>query len=511
MVFQVRILILLGTVLSATTAYRILSINVSPSRSHIIVQEALVQELARRGHHVTMVSPYPLQKPLENYRQITVPMPDWGKDAMQNLMKDQSQLAMIKNFPKMNWMALDAANNTINHPEVQRIIKEEKFDLLVVGLMADFLLGVANWLGTPTVVVHPNVAMEVVNSMVGNPSPIATVPNSMRGMPSPMSFTDRLKNSLIWILEGSFGWYMMKTSEQFYNSNFPRDQFPSYDEVRRNVSLVLVNQHFTKTSPRPYVQAMVEVGGLQIKQTPDPLPEDIQKWVDDAHDGFILFSLGTNLLSSTIPKEKLDALISTFSKIKQRVIWKWDTEDMPNKPANVLLRKWLPQNDILAHKNCRLFVTHGGLGGVAEAQFHAVPLVGIPFFGDQQANVIKVDNEGWAITVHFSELTEASFSEAINEVLNNASYTETVKQLSDLYRDRPQSAMDTAVFWTEYVIRHKGARHMRYPGADLNFFQSHLLDVIAVLCVGVFVLVKVIIIVCRMMCGKRPKSKLKRY
>lgn len=154
-------------------------------------------------------------------------------------------------------------------------------------------------------------------------------------------------------------------------------------------------------------------------------------------------------------------------------------------------------------------MTHGGLGGVAEAQFHAVPLVGIPFFGDQQANMIKVENEGWAATVHFSELTEASFSEAVNEVLNNASYTETVKHLSDLYRDRPQSAMDTAVFWTEYVIRHKGARHMRYPGTDLNFFQSHLLDVIAVLCVGVLVLVKVTIIGCRMICGKR-KSKLKR-
>lgn len=79
MVLQLRVLILLGTVLSASTAYRILSINVSPSRSHIIVQEALVKELARRGHHVTMVSPYPLEKPLENYHHINIPIPDWGK------------------------------------------------------------------------------------------------------------------------------------------------------------------------------------------------------------------------------------------------------------------------------------------------------------------------------------------------------------------------------------------------------------------------------------------------
>ncbi|XP_001659549.2 UDP-glucuronosyltransferase 2C1 [Aedes aegypti] len=503
-----RIAFVFGTVLSLTSAYRILSINVSPSRSHIIVQEALVKELARRGHHVTMVSPYPLQTPLDNYRHITVSIPDWRKGTMKNLMQDQSPWAMVKTFPEMNRLALEAANNSIHHPEVQRIIKEEKFDLLMVGLLADFLLGVSNWIGAPTVVVNPNVAMAIVNEMVGNPSPLATVPNAMRGMTSPMNFIGRMKNLFITSMEYAFGWYMKHTSEQYYNSNFPRGQFPSYDEVRRNVSLVLINQHFSKTSPRPYVQSMVEVGGLQVKQTADPLPEDLQKWTDEAEDGFILFSLGTNLLSSSIPKDKLDALINTFARLKQRVIWKWDTEHMPNKPANILLKKWLPQNDLLAHKNCRLFVMHGGLGGVAEAQFHGVPLLGMPFFGDQQANTLAVEKEGWAVIVQFSDLTEATFSTAVNEILTNSSYTERAKQLSNLYRDRPQSAMDTAVFWTEYVIRHKGAQHMRYPGVDLNFFQTQMLDVIAVIGVGLYVIIRVLCLTCKCIC-RRKQHKLK--
>jgi glucuronosyltransferase len=41
------------------------------------------------------------------------------------------------------------------------------------------------------------------------------------------------------------------------------------------------------------------------------------------------------------------------------------------------------------------------------------------------------------------------------------------------------SAMDTSVFWVEYVLRHKGAQHMRYSALDLNIVQRNSLDVVA--------------------------------
>lgn len=37
--------------------------------------------------------------------------------------------------------------------------------------------------------------------------------------------------------------------------------------------------------------------------------------------------------------------------------------------------------------------------------------------------------------------------------------------------------LETAVYWVEYVARHKGAPHLRSAGQDLNFFQYHSLDV----------------------------------
>jgi hypothetical protein len=59
------------------------------------------------------------------------------------------------------------------------------------------------------------------------------------------------------------------------------------------------------------------------------------------------------------------------------------------------------------------------------------------------------------------------------------SYTENAQRTARIFRDRPQSALDTAIFWTEYVIRHGGAPHLRSAAVELSWYQYLLLDVIA--------------------------------
>jgi glucuronosyltransferase len=60
-------------------------------------------------------------------------------------------------------------------------------------------------------------------------------------------------------------------------------------------------------------------------------------------------------------------------------------------------------------------------------------------------------------------------------------YRENAQRLSRIYRDQPLTPLEQAVFWTEYVIRHKGAPHMRSAALDLSWYQYFLLDVIVVL------------------------------
>ena len=51
-------------------AAKVLGVFPFPSRSHLIVQKALMLELARRGHEVTVVSSFPENKAIPNYTDI---------------------------------------------------------------------------------------------------------------------------------------------------------------------------------------------------------------------------------------------------------------------------------------------------------------------------------------------------------------------------------------------------------------------------------------------------------
>lgn len=60
-------------------------------------------------------------------------------------------------------------------------------------------------------------------------------------------------------------------------------------------------------------------------------------------------------------------------------------------------------------------------------------------------------------------------------------YKENIDKLSILFKDRPTPILDTALYWIEYVIRHKGAPHLRTVSVNLPWYQYFLLDIIGTL------------------------------
>lgn len=195
-----------------------------------------------------------------------------------------------------------------------------------------------------------------------------------------MNFFERLGNIGMTLLENIYvNLIYFPLQRKLYDEIFSNPK-PSLDEIMKNVNLVLLNSHFTMSYPRPYNPNMIEVGGLHLNRVPNPLPTDVKYILDNSPNGVIYFSMGSNIQSTTLPPEKLDALLKTFAKFNLKVLWKWEDEVFPNKPDNVVIRKWWPQEDILAHPHVKVFITHGGLLGTMESLFHSVPFIGIPMY-----------------------------------------------------------------------------------------------------------------------------------
>uniref|UniRef100_T1GWU5 UDP-glucuronosyltransferase n=1 Tax=Megaselia scalaris TaxID=36166 RepID=T1GWU5_MEGSC len=199
------------------------------------------------------------------------------------------------------------------------------------------------------------------------------------------------------------------------------------------------------------------------------ISQHLGEFLDTAENGAIFFSLGSTAKSSDLSPETVKLFFNVLSKLPQKILWKWDdVENVPGKSDNILFDKWVPQNDVLAHKNLRLFITHGGKGSVVESQYHGVPMIVIPLFGDQTFNAKEIEGKMYGISINHKTVTKEHFEKVVNEVLENRKYLTNVKLFSKVYKDRPITAKDNAVFWMEYVLRHKGARHLQSPAGELD-------------------------------------------
>jgi glucuronosyltransferase len=69
--------------------------------------------------------------------------------------------------------------------------------------------------------------------------------------------------------------------------------------------------------------------------------------MDNAKEGVIYFSFGTVVPLHVFPMKILQIFVGAFKKIKNKVIWKIELDEIPGLSENVILRKWVPQPGIL--------------------------------------------------------------------------------------------------------------------------------------------------------------------
>lgn len=98
----------------------------------------------------------------------------------------------------------------------------------------------------------------------------------------------------------------------------------------------------------------------------------------------------------------------------------------------------------------------------------------------------------------FPDVSTRNLTEKLNLMLNNKQYGLRAKEKSLLFRDNPISPLDESMHWIEYVARHQGASHLHSSGADMPWFIHLHLDILGALFIVIFIVVKVIMMLCRM-------------
>ncbi|TKS80245.1 UDP-glucuronosyltransferase 1-1 [Collichthys lucidus] len=436
--------------------------------SHWVAIKALAQEIGRRGHRVTVVIPEISIRmgPGKHYNTVTYPVP-YDKafiDSVMSTHKDvmrkstQSFVEKVKKrfaqIQKITGLLHTTAESLLFNASLISHLAQQNFDAVLTDPMVPTGSLIARKLGLPTVNLLRGIPCSLDIKAAGCPSPPSFVPRFFTRYTDKMNFKQRAFNTLIALLEPLMCrvlyWHFDNLAYQFLGEEV------GIAEVLSDSAIWLLRIDFALEFPRPLMPNIILVGGINCNVR-NPLPEDLESWVSGEH-GFVVFTLGTMI--SDMPEEITAIFLEAFRQIPQKGI-------------------------------C-----------------HAVPMLMLPISGDQPDNAQRLASKGAGVVLDILSITTESLLKGLNDIIKDPRYKENMLRLSSLHKDRPVEPLDLSVHWTEFVMRHKGAKHLKAAVHDLNWFQYYCLDVIVLLATVVLVFV-MLTVKCLKLCFSRLSRKRK--
>ncbi|XP_078602710.1 UDP-glucuronosyltransferase 1A5-like [Branchiostoma floridae x Branchiostoma japonicum] len=497
---------------------KVLLVPVPFADSHWLAQSNLGRALVNRGHVVTALVSEDSLAERQSAEFLFETFEDRGTRARLKALEgrlvsnaaEMSLAGVIQAAIMLSQEMMKHCDFLLGDSNLLQRLRESRYGAVVTDPFFPCGAILAAHLRVPHVAHLRTNAYRIDLAATGATLPPAYVPDFLLPFTDQMTLLQRTQNAVVSAM-------MSLLSHWILSSNFDglARKFLGEDETllsaMSRADLWLYQTDNVLDFPAPSMPNMIQVGGLNVLEVV-PLAADLETFVQSSgDDGVVVVSFGS--IVKTMPTERAEVWASALARLRQKVVWRYTGEKPAGLGTNTKLMGWLPQNDLLGHPKIRAFVTHAGYNGVSEALHHGVPMVCVPFFGDQPSNAARVVARGLGVKLEFSTVTADELYQTILHVLTNNSYRETAARLSRLHRDQPQSPMERAVWWIEHVIKHGGLPHLRARAVELPWYQYYLLDVVAFLLgIGTAVLGTVwysCSFVCRMCCRK-SSDKLKR-
>jgi UDP:flavonoid glycosyltransferase YjiC (YdhE family) len=179
---------------------RILFISSSISRSTVLPMQTLAKEMAQRNHEVAVVSMFPENVSIKNYREFKIELEPEDQEVHSRLAKllsaNDKRMEIISFLPNAFKTLFKIGNDTLQSKIIDDL-KKEKFDLVMISyFFSEYLLGLADHFQCPSVVFFSAGPFSALHKMVGNPlSPEAS--NHFLISSEELNFFGRIKNFLV--------------------------------------------------------------------------------------------------------------------------------------------------------------------------------------------------------------------------------------------------------------------------------------------------------------------------
>ncbi|NP_001040425.1 antennal-enriched UDP-glycosyltransferase precursor [Bombyx mori] len=492
--FYLHMIVYFVAILQEIQAARILGVFPIPSISHQVVFRRLTLELHKRGHELVVVTTDPVFKTGQapaNYTEIDVHDVSYSawRDGFMKTSKGNAndlyeQIAIALN------LGIDLLELQMKNKEVQALLrkrKEKKFDLLLLEACIRPTMVLTHVFDAPAILISSFGGVEYISKMMGVPTHPILYPPPLHQRLYNLTFLEKIGEIYTHYYMEYLFWRSESQEDEMAKRLFGPNT-PTIRETQKNVQMALLNVHAIWEENRPVPPNVIYIGG--IHQNPEKnLPKDLKEYLDSSKHGVIYISFGTNVEPSLLPPEWIQLFIKVFSKLPYDVLWKWDKDELPGSSNNIRIAKWLPQSDLLRHPKIKAFITQGGLQSTEEAITAGVPLIGMPMIMDQWYNVEKYVRHNIGLRLDLGSVTEESLRNAINTITGDDSYRQNIARLRSQVYDQPQSSVDRAVWWTEHVLRHGGATHLRAAGALKSWTEYFELNLIAVLLVSFLIVI----------------------
>ncbi|KAG5673008.1 hypothetical protein PVAND_003088 [Polypedilum vanderplanki] len=475
-----------------------------PSSSHRLWNNVLIEALEERGHNLTIltvetersrrnVTYICMKKIYESLNEFYYSENDDVGAAMVNrkssfkIIKENYQLG---NFVSRKISESDGLQKLLDYP------KTFKFHAIIFDYsMAQSLLAlVAHFNFPPLISISPQ--LQPMRFTAASSTPLFP---SYISHYSTMSTTKSLREKLNErFLNGfiyhTFDWFYGKF---IYMKNENRRAMKILGEKNHSEKLtisleqleysdlVLVNRNFAFDDVLPLPPNVVPVAGLQAQRKNEIQNHDVIEFVEKSEKPIILFTMGSSMLAEDLGYEIMHEVMNAFQKLLNdfNVICKCNEKFIRkfSQPQNVLYVEWMQQNELLANRKVRLIVSHGGMLTIQEAIWHEKPILGMPIQIEHQRNIERAIELGFAESINFENFTAIEMAIKIRQLIESPIYRNSIRKASKLMKSRPMMPKETAIYWIEQVLEHKGLKHLHFEARKLSFYKLYNIDIISII------------------------------